>query len=93
MRKKVLSLIVFTGILLVGCNDNNAGTNIIETPMEDVREGVNEGANFNGNNNGEMNNGENQGGNDMNGDNTNKDGTTNTQVEIIEDLNRKNNVH
>lgn len=94
MLKKAMPLITLSGILLVGCGNNNAFPRTIETPVEDARGDVYqwrndvdrniEGRNFD--------NGLHRDGNIINERSTNRD-DTNTQVEIIEDLNRKNNVH
>ena len=107
MWKKMLPLVVLSGILLVGCNNNGAVPNNNETPMEDigddarqwnndVERNVEDRNNDNGNtnNNGETNgtnNGMNTDGNNTNGENTNGI-DNNPEVDIIEDLNRENDV-
>ena len=89
MLKKAVPLAILLGILLVGCGAKNALPKNNETPMQDVREDARQwkndverdidGRNFDNGTNGTIDNGLND--------------NNNTQVEIIEDLNRKNNVH
>jgi hypothetical protein len=84
MWKKALPIIGLSGILLVGCNNNGDVQNNNETPMQDVHENENSGNN-------EGNNGNN--GTTTNGLGTNQnENDNNSQVEIIEDLNRINDV-
>ena len=86
MWKKTLPIIGLSAILLVACNNNGDVPNNNEIPMPDVHEDENQGQN---NNNGNMSRDEN---------NLNQDGShvnendENPQVEIIEDLNRKNDI-
>ena len=86
MWKKTLPLITLSAIMLVGCNNNGDVPNNNETPMQDVREDENQGQN---NNDGNMNDNENNSNQDGSNANENDE---NPQVEIIEDLNRENNV-
>ena len=85
MWKKALPLIGLSGILLVGCNNNGDVPNNNETPMQDVREDTNQWQN---NNDGNVN----DNGNNPNRDGNNLNENDNPQVEIIEDLNRKNDI-
>ena len=87
MCKKALPLLFLSAILLVGCNNNGDVPNNNETPMPDVHEDENSRQN---NNDGNMNGNENNFNND--GSNINANDDENPQVEIIEDLNRKNDI-
>ena len=79
MWKKTLPLLVLSGILLVGCTNKEAIPENNETPMEDVRDDA-----------GQLENNleEDVEGRDVDNGTIND----NSQVEIIEDLNRKNDV-
>lgn len=92
MWKKTIPLIVLSGVLLVGCNNNDEVPNNNETPMQDVGEDAMQWEDNMERNNDNGNEGNTNRREDNLNDDEMNDGDDRTQAEIIEDFNRKNGV-